>query len=95
MARIPETTNLRTAQAAKPKKEPKADLSACLLPCPQIFSPKYAPINGPAMSPINPNGPIVIPNIGRTITDIMSPIVLHIFPAFVPQNFLVQITGMT
>lgn len=78
-----------------PINEPRAALNACLAFFPAYFSHRYDPINGPAISPTRPNGPIVIPSRGNMITEIINPILLPLTPRFVQPNFLVHRDGTT
>ena len=88
-------TNLRIVPAANHRKEPKAERSAWAWWLPQSFSPRYAPRNGHAIRPIRPNGPMVMPRIGRMMTAMTSPIVLPVIQDLVPQYFLTPRIGMT
>jgi len=90
-----QTTNFKIVPAANHRKDQKADFNAWACFLPAIFSPKYAPRNGHAISPRMPNGPMLIHNIGRIITAMISQMVLHVTHHLVHQNFLVHITGMT
>ena len=89
------TTNLSRLPVTNPMNDPRAALSACLLCFPAYFSPKYDPRNGPAISPISPNGPIVIPSRGKITTETTSPILLPLTPRLVQPNFLVPREGTT
>jgi len=71
-----------------------ADLSALLCSFHQIFSQIYAHRKGHHTSHSNPNGHIVIHNIGSMIAATISQIVDPRFQYFVHQNFLVHRIGI-
>ena len=78
------TTSLNPVVRRNPTNEPRADLSA-LSPVPSAA--RYSPINAPA------NGPIIIPNGGKTNNQAIIPIVDPVTPALVPPYFFVHQIG--
>jgi len=83
----PLTASLRSVPAAKPKKDPKADLSATLFDLPAMISATSAPTNGPTIMVRGPK----IGNIKPKIKPIVDPRT----PAFEPPIFFVPQMGRT
>lgn len=90
-----ETITFKKLPVINPINDPRAALSACWCCLPAYFSPRYAHKNGPPINHNRPKGQITIPNIGKTITATISPILLPRTPRFVPPNFLVHRDGTT
>ena len=88
------TTSFNRLQVINPTNDHRADLSACSWYLSAYFSPRYAHKNGPTIIHANPNGPITIPKIGSTITEISNPILLPRTPRLLPPNFFVPRDGI-